>query len=63
MSFEEWAEKATYEEMLRRWRFSSVGDQAFQGETGKLFSKLLFEKKAKLSHDEQVQASKNVGWG
>jgi len=63
MSFEQWLENASYEELLRRWRFAPVGDPAFIGETGKLFSKVLFEKKAKFSPDEQVQASKNVGWG
>lgn len=63
MTFEQWIENATYEEMLRRWRFAPIGDPAFRGDTGKLFSKVLFEKRDKLSPDEQAQASKNVGCG
>jgi len=65
MSFEQWLENASYEEPLRRWRFAPVGDPAFahNGGTGKLFSEALARKKAELSNDEQVQASKNVGWG
>lgn len=63
MSFENWIENASYEDLLRRWRFGPLDDPAFKGETGKLFSKKLFEMQAALSDDERVAVSKKVGWG
>lgn len=51
-----------YEEMLRLWRFEPVGSPVFSGEIGKYFAKRMQEQKQLLSHEDQVQASKNVGW-
>ena len=56
----EWIDKATYETLLRKWRFSPLGDAFFCGECGTYFSKVMSEKKRKCDH---VAASKNVGWG
>jgi zona occludens toxin (predicted ATPase) len=52
----------SYEEMLKLWRFSPLGDPLFQGETGKYFSKKMYEKKAALKDNERIAASKRVGW-
>jgi len=51
-----------YEEMLRLWRFSPLGDPLFQGEVGDYFAEVMKVKKEKLSHEERVQVSKEIGW-
>jgi hypothetical protein len=55
----QWIDNATYEQLLARWRFAAIGDSMFQGETGKYYSKIMFEKQEQVDH---VQASKNIGW-
>ncbi len=57
-----WIDGASYEDMLREWRFALAGDPMFQGETGEYFKKTMQEKKNALSADQQVRASKKVGW-
>lgn len=56
-------DRMSYESLLRRWRNAAAGDSMFQGATGTYYSERMAEKKAELTHDEQVQASKNIGWG
>ena len=60
--FMEWVKNASYESLLRRWRFAPLGDPAFVGKTGEMFSQRLNEERAKLTHDERVAVSKKVGW-
>ena len=55
----EWIDSSSYEELLRGWRFASLGDKTFSGESGKYYSKVMFEKRDKCDH---VAASKRVGW-
>ena len=55
-------DEMSYREMLDAWRFASLGDPLFQGEIGSYFSKVMQEKKKKLSHEQQVNISKNIGW-
>ena len=57
-----WIDGATYEEMLRRLRFSPAGDPLFIGDTGKYFSDVLKEKKEKVGQAEAAVVSKKVGW-
>lgn len=57
-----WIDAASYEDMLRRSRFSPVGDPMFQGEAGKYFAEVMAEKRLALSDAERVAASKRVGW-
>ena len=58
----EWIDKASYRELLHRWRFAPIGDTTFHGELGKYYSKVMHEKKDALDHSEQVAVSKSVGW-
>ena len=58
----EWIDKASYEDLLRKWRFAPSGDPFFQGETGKYYSQIMFAKRDALPHEEQVRASKRIGW-
>jgi len=53
----------TYEQLLRRWRFATLGNPMFQGERGSYFADRMSELRRKIGHDAAVQASKNVGWG
>lgn len=58
----EWIDNATYEELLRKWRFAPLGERIFIGESGEYYRKVMLQKKYKLPHNEVVKASKNVGW-
>jgi len=55
----EWIDNASYETLLRKWRFAPSGDPLLQGDTGQYFAKKMGEKKQTCDH---VQVSKNVGW-
>ena len=57
-----WIDNASYEQLLFKWRFAPDGYKLFAGEMGLYFKEKMQEKKAELSHEEQVQASKNIGW-
>lgn len=57
-----WVDNASYATLLRRWRFAPIGDPFFMGEMGDYFAKVMSAKQAALSHQEQVSASKSVGW-
>ena len=54
-----WIDKASYEELLFRRRFASLGDPMFLLETGDYYLKVMKEKAETVDH---AQASKNVGW-
>lgn len=53
----------SYKSMLRKWRFAPSGDPMFQDETGDYFAEVMKAKKAALTDEEQVRASKEIGWG
>ncbi len=55
----QWIDSASYELLLRKWRFATIGDPMFQGETGEYYAKVMQEKRKSEDH---VQASKNIGW-
>ena len=57
--FKQWIDDASYEDLLRRWRFSEAGDPIFVGELGEYYKKIMFEKRDKTNH---VAASKKIGW-
>ena len=61
--FKDWIDTASYEELLRKWRFATIGSPWFQGETGDYFSKVMSRKKAEISDAEAVRVSKEIGWG
>lgn len=56
----EWIDTATYEQLLRRWRFAAAGDLMFQGEVGEHFAKTMAQRKAE--HPDPARVSKEVGW-
>ena len=50
----------SYEDLLRRWRFTESGSEWFQGETGKYWGKRKAELRDTVDH---VAISKAIGWG
>jgi hypothetical protein len=58
----EWIDNATYEELLRRWRYAPVGDPIFQGDTGKYYGEKLKLRREAVGPQAHTQASKNIGW-
>ncbi len=57
-----WIDNASYEDLLRRWRFASAGSPWFQGEIGIYFEKIMMKKKKEVGHAAAVRASKTIGW-
>jgi len=58
----EWIDKATYQELLQRWRFAPLNDEIFTGELGAYYEEVMWRKKSEISQSEAVSASKNIGW-
>ena len=56
-------DNATYDQLLSWWRFSPTGNPMFQGDTGEYFSKVMAEKRKKVSDEEHSAISKQIGWG
>lgn len=51
----------SYEQLLRRWRFTPVGDKWFQDETGTYWGKRMAELRTQ-DNARHVSASKSIGW-
>ena len=65
MSTEEmrkWIDNASYLELLRRWRFASVGSPWLQGEIGDYYADAMRDRRAQVANDEHIRASKSIGW-
>ena len=60
--FNERIDEASYDSLLRRWRFAIPGDPIFQGEAGKYYAKVLGEAKKEIGNYEHVKISKRIGW-
>jgi hypothetical protein len=58
----DWIDNASYRDLLSRWRHHDVGSPWFQGEIGHYYSKVMSRKRSEISTDEQVAASKSIGW-
>ena len=41
-----WIDEASYEDLLRKWRFAPAGDPMFQGDTGEYYSKVMNEQRS-----------------
>lgn len=57
-----WIDGASYEELLRRWRFAPSGSLLFQGEIGKYYEEVMRKKRNEIGDAAAVRASKIVGW-
>jgi hypothetical protein len=56
-----WIDNASYEELLRKWRYASVGDPMFIGDTGDYYKEIMLKKRDELNVHPSV-ISKRVGW-
>lgn len=59
----EWINKASYKELLSRWRFSPSGSPWFQGELGQHYEAVMRKRKEEVGDEQHVAISKNIGWG
>lgn len=57
----EWIDGASYEELLRKWRFATTGDPFFRDEIGVYYSQTMARKR-EADPSTAVAASKNIGW-
>ena len=57
-----WIDGATYEQLLAKWRFEPAGSLWFQGEVGDYYETAMKRKREETPHEEQVAASKRIGW-
>jgi len=57
-----WLDGASYEELLRKWRFAPPWDPFFQGEMMDYFIKVMTRKRTEVGDKEHVRASKAIGW-
>lgn len=55
-----WIDCASYETLLRRYRFSPVGDTMFVGDCGIYYTDIMNTKCYQCDH---VAISKQIGWG
>ncbi len=58
-----WIDAASYQELLRKWRFEPSGSPWFAGELGAYYRDAMFRKRDETSPASQVAASKAIGWG
>lgn len=59
----EWIDNASYEDLLRRWRFAPLGDTIFQEESGKYYVLKIGSKRIEIGNNAHVAASRKIGWG
>lgn len=57
-----WIAKASYEDLLRKWRLAPVGDPFVEGEAGRQIAIRMRELRATIPPAEQVRISKKIGW-
>lgn len=57
-----WIDRASYEDLLRRWRQEPSGSPWFAGEVGAYYQEVMARKRAEVGDAEHVRASKAIGW-
>lgn len=55
-----WIDRASYEDLLRKWRFARPGDPFFLGDVGKHFEAVMARRRSEVL-EEHVRASKAIG--
>jgi len=59
---EQWIDAATYEDLLRKWRYAPPGSPYLTGLVGEHFQRVMAEKRRAVGAAEAVAASKRIGW-
>jgi hypothetical protein len=57
-----WVDGASYEELLRKWRFEPSGSPWFVGEMGDYYQAAMLQRSRETSEEARVRASKALGW-
>ncbi len=57
-----WIDNASYETLLRKWRFAGMGDPFFAGDIGDHYLKVMTRKRDEIG-PEAATISKRIGWG
>jgi hypothetical protein len=58
----EWIDSASYEELLRKWRFALAGDKYFFGEAIVYYQQAMRQRKVEVGEAEHGRISKKLGW-
>lgn len=61
IEMKDWIDNATYEQLLRKWRFASIRDPLFKGQMGTYFSKKMREKEKAIGKESADAIGKMVG--
>jgi hypothetical protein len=56
----DWIDNASYEELLRKWRFMPAGDPFFMGGVGGYYVKRMEEKYKEIGIEEHIRISKKL---
>ena len=57
-----WIDGASYEQLLRRWRFDTLGSKWFNGETFVYYKDRMDGLRIEIGAEEHARISKKVGW-
>jgi hypothetical protein len=58
----QWIDNASYEDLLRKWRFADVANPFFCAEVGAHYKEVMFKRRDEVGPEAAVAASKSVGW-
>ena len=59
---QDWIDGASYEDLLRKWRFEPIGSPWFTDKCATYFESAMRRARASAGVDGHVAASKSVGW-
>lgn len=55
-------DEAPFVQLFRLWRFAEIGNELLIGDTGNYFAKVMAEKRNKITPENYVRISKQIGW-
>lgn len=57
----DWINQASFEDLLRKWRFAPAGDPFLKGHIGDHFNKIYCQRRNSLDPGEFTRISKKIG--
>ena len=58
-----WIDAASYEDLLRNWRFAPAGDPFFMDEVGRHYRAVMEQRRNEVGPEAHIAASKTIGLG
>lgn len=58
----QWIDKASYFDLLAKWRYAPAGEQIFQGESGRYYAEVLERRRSEIGGAEHSRISREIGW-